>query len=118
MADVAEPMRVRRLDLGYVAVPEQVPGGPRVADLLAYLVRQGDVTTLFDTGLGSDAEMDALLQPRRRSLPDALGAAGVRLSDVSIVVNCHLHFDHCGGNPSLPGCCRLPDTRPDTSLWS
>jgi glyoxylase-like metal-dependent hydrolase (beta-lactamase superfamily II) len=27
----------------------------------------------------------------------------VSLSDVSLVVNCHLHFDHCGGNPLLAG---------------
>ncbi|MGO9198225.1 MAG: MBL fold metallo-hydrolase, partial [Acidimicrobiales bacterium] len=23
--------------------------------------------------------------------------------DVEMVVNCHLHFDHCGGNPELAG---------------
>jgi N-acyl homoserine lactone hydrolase len=25
------------------------------------------------------------------------------LSDVDVVVNCHLHFDHCGGNPLFAG---------------
>ena len=40
------------------------------------------------------------------SLHDALpifAAAGSRLDDIRYVVNCHLHFDHCGGNPLLPG---------------
>jgi glyoxylase-like metal-dependent hydrolase (beta-lactamase superfamily II) len=23
--------------------------------------------------------------------------------DVRLIVNCHLHRDHCGGNPELPG---------------
>jgi N-acyl homoserine lactone hydrolase len=27
----------------------------------------------------------------------------VTTGDVRIVVNCHLHLDHCGGNPRFPG---------------
>jgi N-acyl homoserine lactone hydrolase len=30
-----------------------------------------------------------------------VGGAGVALEDVAWVANCHLHFDHSGGNPSL-----------------
>ncbi len=29
--------------------------------------------------------------------------AGVSVSDIDLVVNCHLHFDHCGGNPLFAG---------------
>jgi N-acyl homoserine lactone hydrolase len=36
-------------------------------------------------------------------LPAALAAVGFRPADVTLVVNCHLHFDHCGGNPLLAG---------------
>lgn len=25
------------------------------------------------------------------------------LDDIAVVANCHLHFDHCGGNSSLTG---------------
>ena len=32
-----------------------------------------------------------------------LGAAGVALSDVTMVINTHLHFDHIGGNRYFPG---------------
>ncbi len=32
------------------------------------------------------------------ALEDGLASAGVRPSDVSIVINTHLHFDHAGGN--------------------
>ena len=28
---------------------------------------------------------------------------GVKRDEIRYVVNCHLHFDHCGGNPQLPG---------------
>ena len=51
----------------------------------------------------SDPEVDAHYRPRRRPLVAALAAAGVRPDDIRLVVNCHLHFDHCGGNPELAG---------------
>jgi len=36
---------------------------------------------------------------RRRSLGDSLNAiAGVKVKEITIVVNTHLHFDHAGGN--------------------
>jgi glyoxylase-like metal-dependent hydrolase (beta-lactamase superfamily II) len=39
----------------------------------------------------------------RRPLHDALRDAGVAIDDIRWVANCHLHFDHCGGNPVLAG---------------
>lgn len=36
-------------------------------------------------------------------IADALSTAGLTLDDVSLVVNCHLHFDHIGGNPRFAG---------------
>jgi N-acyl homoserine lactone hydrolase len=48
-------------------------------------------------------EVDAHYRPARRPLPVALGDAGVRSEEITVVVNCHLHFDHCGGNPELGG---------------
>lgn len=97
---------VRRLDLGYFIRPAEEAGRPqpRVEAVLAYLVRGHDGLILFDTGLGrGDDETEAHYRPHRRPLPQALAAAGVTLDDIALVVNCHLHFDHCGGNPLLPG---------------
>ncbi|MGW5527061.1 N-acyl homoserine lactonase family protein [Streptomyces xanthochromogenes] len=99
-------MAVRRLDLGYFVRPASETGGPqpRVEPVLAYLVRHDQGLILFDTGIGrADPETEAHYRPRRRDLRDALSAAGVSLSDISLVANCHLHFDHCGGNPLLGG---------------
>lgn len=70
---------------------------------LGYLVDHPGGLVLVDTGIGADPEVDAHYRPIRRSLPDALADAGARAEDVSMVVNCHLHFDHCGGNPQLSG---------------
>lgn len=99
-------MAVRRLDLGYFIRPASEVGGPqpRVEPVLAYLVQHDSGLILFDTGIGdADAETEAHYRPRRRALPDALSASGVALDDVSMIVNCHLHFDHIGGNPLLGG---------------
>ncbi|MFC9644281.1 N-acyl homoserine lactonase family protein [Streptomyces mirabilis] len=97
---------VRRLDLGYFIRPASETGGPqpRVEPVLAYLVQHEQGLILFDTGIGNaDRETEAHYRPQRRALQEALSAAGVTLGDISLVVNCHLHFDHCGGNPLLGG---------------
>ncbi|MGW0816622.1 N-acyl homoserine lactonase family protein [Streptomyces viridiviolaceus] len=97
-------MSVRRLDLGYFVRPASEIGGPqpRVEPVLAYLVRHSDGLLLFDTGIGTaDPATEARYRPRRRPLQEALAEAGATTADVSLVVNCHLHFDHCGGNPLL-----------------
>jgi glyoxylase-like metal-dependent hydrolase (beta-lactamase superfamily II) len=93
---------IRRLDLGYFVRPAAETGGtrPRVEPVLAYLVRHADGLLLFDTGIGAaDPGTEAHYRPRRRELASALADAGVSVADVALVANCHLHFDHCGGNP-------------------
>ncbi|QGV81591.1 N-acyl homoserine lactonase family protein [Streptomyces ficellus] len=97
---------IRRLDLGYFvrSAAEAGTPHPRVEPVLAYLVRHPDGLLLFDTGVGEgDPGAEARYRPRRRGLVEALAAEGVRPEDVDVVVNCHLHFDHCGGNPLLAG---------------
>ncbi|NEA15225.1 N-acyl homoserine lactonase family protein [Streptomyces halstedii] len=99
-------LTVRRLDLGSFVRPSSETGGPapRVEPVLAYLVGHERGLLLFDTGMGdAGPETEAHYRPRRRALREALSAAGVSLADIGVVVNCHLHFDHCGGNPLLAG---------------
>lgn len=96
---------VRRLDFGYFVRPadEMATGLPRVEPCLGYLVDHPDGTLLFDTGMGSNPEVDAHYRPRRTDLRAALMTAGSNLARITHVANCHLHFDHCGGNPLLAG---------------
>ena len=93
---------VRRVDLGYFIRPaeETGTGAPRVEPTLGYLI---DGQLLVDTGMGHHPEIDDHYRPARIPLAEALAAAGSRIDDIRYVVNCHLHFDHCGGNPLLPG---------------
>ncbi|WP_395359701.1 N-acyl homoserine lactonase family protein [Streptomyces sp. YH02] len=90
---------ISRLDLGYFTRPAEEWGGPhdRQEPTLGYLVRYGNGALLFDTGMGEGSpEADAHYRPVRRSLD-------VGPDDVDLVVNCHLHFDHIGGNQRFPG---------------
>ncbi|MGH8989071.1 MAG: N-acyl homoserine lactonase family protein [Acidimicrobiales bacterium] len=96
---------LRRVDFGYFVRPaeETETGASRVEPCLGYLIDNSDGVLLIDTGMGSHPEVDAHYRPHRRPLPAALVAAGSSPEDVTVVVNCHLHFDHCGGNPLLAG---------------
>ena len=42
-------------------------------------------------------------QPHRRPVREALSEAGVDPADISAIVNCHMHWDHAGGNYEFPG---------------
>jgi N-acyl homoserine lactone hydrolase len=74
-----------------------------VEPLLGYLVRHPAGLLLVDTGMGSHPEVDERYRPQRVGLVDALARVGAEIDEIRYVVNCHLHFDHCGGNPLLPG---------------
>ncbi|MFF8512413.1 MBL fold metallo-hydrolase [Streptomyces sp. NPDC015492] len=89
---------VDTLDLGHFTRPAAEWGGPhpRVEPVLGCLVRHPRGALLFDTGMGTgSAETDAHYRPVRKPL--AVGPG-----DVDTVVNCHLHFDHIGGNQRFP----------------
>ncbi len=102
--DGVGPYEIARLDLGTLTIPEGTPMGGRVLAVHGFLVFHPEGRLLFDTGLGADCpEFDRLLSPVRRPLEDALASHDVKPADIAVVVNCHLHYDHCGGNPLLPG---------------
>src|SRR5215831_18799817 len=94
---------VRRVDFGYFVRPAQETGTgmPRVEPCLGYAVGHPQGMILFDTGMGSHPEVDAHYRPRRVGLREALAAIGAQIPDIRLAANCHLHFDHCGGNPLL-----------------
>jgi glyoxylase-like metal-dependent hydrolase (beta-lactamase superfamily II) len=69
------------------------------AGLNSLLIRTGNQTVLVETGMGnklSDRMIKFYGQPAK--LLDNLAAGGVSPEDVDIVINSHLHFDHCGWN--------------------
>ncbi|MBN1200878.1 MAG: MBL fold metallo-hydrolase [Anaerolineae bacterium] len=79
--------------------------------LTCLLVRAGCKTILVDTGYG-DKLPDKLvrlmsMEYPRGTLIDGLARLGVAPEDVDIVIDTHLHGDHCGGNTTF-----APDRTP------
>ena len=69
------------------------------AGLNSLLIRTGDKTVLVETGMGnklSDRMIKFYGQPAK--LLENLAATGVAPDEIDIVINSHLHFDHCGWN--------------------
>ena len=67
--------------------------------LNSILVRSGDKTILIETGIGDKLpEKMARIYGQPAKLLDNLSAAGIAPDEIDIVINSHLHFDHCGWN--------------------
>jgi glyoxylase-like metal-dependent hydrolase (beta-lactamase superfamily II) len=68
------------------------------------LIETAGQRVLVDTGIGDklgEKERDIFGVERSTTLVAALAERGVTPGDVDVVVNTHLHFDHCGGNTRL-----------------
>jgi len=69
--------------------------------LTCLLIRTGRLNILVETGIGDkfDARFKDIYAVRHPpTLVASLESAGVKPEDVHIVINTHLHFDHCGWN--------------------
>ena len=67
--------------------------------LNSIVVRTGKQTVLIETGIGNKlSERMVKIYGQPAKLLDNLAAAGVSPEDIDIVINTHLHFDHCGWN--------------------
>jgi len=69
------------------------------AAMNSLLVRTGRNTVLIETGMGNKLpEKMARIYAQPAGLLDNLAAGGLRTEEVDVVINTHLHFDHCGWN--------------------
>jgi N-acyl homoserine lactone hydrolase len=91
-----------------------------VAPILAYLIETPNGRILYDVGCdyrkiaspGLRAKyfdpMRPMFEPPQMSedmrIPHYLGRLGLTATDIDLVFLGHLHFDHAGGLPDLPGC--------------
>src|SRR5579863_5661723 len=67
--------------------------------LNSVVVRTGDHTVLIETGIGNKLpERLVKIYGQPAQLLDNLAAVGIAPEDIDIVINTHLHFDHCGWN--------------------
>ncbi|MGA9472608.1 MAG: MBL fold metallo-hydrolase [Terriglobales bacterium] len=69
------------------------------AGLNSLLIRTGSKNILVETGIGNKLpEKLVQIYKQPAQLLDNLHAVGVAPEDIDIVINTHLHFDHCGWN--------------------
>ncbi|MGA3088549.1 MAG: MBL fold metallo-hydrolase [Terriglobales bacterium] len=67
--------------------------------LNSLLVRTGEKNILIETGIGNKLpEKMVQIYKQPAQLLDNLHRAGLAPEDIDIVINTHLHFDHCGWN--------------------
>lgn len=69
------------------------------AGLNSLLVRTGKKNVLIETGIGNKlSEKMVRIYSQPAKLLENLHSAGIDPKDIDIVINTHLHFDHCGWN--------------------
>jgi N-acyl homoserine lactone hydrolase len=90
----------------YLSPPGGRNPGQRIV-AVAYLIRHPGATILFDTGFPFDEpirveEEGDEIWTYPRSLTGLLADCGASVDALDLVVNCHLHIDHAGGNFRLP----------------
>jgi 4-pyridoxolactonase len=111
---MAKPTKVRLLDSGTLVIDQSHitwnvgAGNPVRFPVYSVLVEHPDGLIMFDTGYDLDLVNEVLPfelpeQTPQQTVPGQLELCGFRPDDVDVLVNSHLHFDHCGGNKHLPG---------------
>jgi N-acyl homoserine lactone hydrolase len=95
---------VTRMLVGGFLLPDSVAAGQRVV-VNAWVVRHPEATVLVDTGLAEHLPPEDVAEMRftRTPITDSLAGIGLAPGDVDLVINCHLHADHAGGNVQFRG---------------
>lgn len=84
------------------------------------LIESAGNRILVDTGWGdklSAKRRDTLRLEREKGLVGALEELGVGVEDVDLVINTHLHADHCGGNTTFDQRGQVVPTFPQSEYW-
>jgi N-acyl homoserine lactone hydrolase len=89
-------MEIKRLDLGHLYINDS--RWP-VHGFVILHPKLGVV--LVDTGCGGPEEVLREYRVVNRTVADALAVHDLSPIDVRLVINTHLHFDHCGQNVAL-----------------
>jgi len=98
--------RIERLRLADLVLPEDHPEAHRSRDavVFGFAIDHPDGIVIVDTGVGiGNAFIDEMYRARVLDVEEALTSAGLEANRVTAVVNSHLHFDHCGQNPTYYG---------------
>ena len=67
-----------------------------------FVVTHPGGAALVDTGVGGPAQLLSDWRVVNRTVADALADLDMTPGDIGLVINTHLHFDHCGQNAVFP----------------
>jgi len=87
-------MEIKRLHLARLTAP----GGGGEWPVHGFVVTHPKGAVLVDTGAGGPAKVLSDWRVVNRSVADALAGLDMTPGDIGLVINTHLHFDHCGQN--------------------
>jgi len=85
------PLEVKRLHLASLRGPDG-----REWPVHGFVVTHQGGAVLVDTGVGGPDEWLTDWRVVNRSVADALAGLDMTPADIGLVINTHLHFDHCG----------------------
>jgi N-acyl homoserine lactone hydrolase len=91
-------LEIRRLHLAKLSPPGGPPGGRGEWPVHGFVVTHPGGAVLVDTGVGGPEEWLNDWRVVNVSAADALAELDMSPADISLVINTHLHFDHCGQN--------------------
>jgi N-acyl homoserine lactone hydrolase len=88
-------LEIKRLHLAKLSPPGGAKGQWPVH---GFVITHPDGAVLVDTGVGGPEEMINDWRVVNVAAADALAELDMSPADISLVINTHLHFDHCGQN--------------------
>jgi N-acyl homoserine lactone hydrolase len=88
------PLEIERLHLASLTAP----GSEGETPVHGFVVRWDGGAVLVDTGVGGPERLLNDWRVVNVSAADALARLDMTPADISLVINTHLHFDHCGQN--------------------
>ncbi len=90
-------LEIKRLHLARLTVP-----GGGDWPVHGFVVTHPGGAVLVDTGVGGPGQLLSDWRVVNRSAADALAELDMTPADIGLVINTHLHFDHCGQNAVFP----------------
>lgn len=89
-------LEIKRLHLARLTPPHSPDSDPWPVH--GFVITHPDGAVLVDTGVGGPDELVSDWRVVNVSAADALAGIGLSPADITLVINTHLHFDHCGQN--------------------
>lgn len=97
-------MVVEPILLTEVSLPAGHPRAGEHCPVFGFIVWHSEGPVLVDTGVGREHDaIERVFRPRHNPIEDELAHRGIEPDEVAMVINSHLHFDHCGNNRLFAG---------------